>query len=144
MDLSTTYMGLELKNPIVASASPLSKNIDNYKRMEDAGIAAVVHHSLFGEEIIKEEKKAAKEAAVPKKAPVVQKEVPKKAKELSELEKLEAERRNYPAPLPVPYILEIGSNLSSRAKVAHQELSRTLRTWFPEGNDPSSGAEDPE
>ncbi|MBN1870780.1 MAG: dihydroorotate dehydrogenase-like protein [Candidatus Omnitrophica bacterium] len=55
MDLSTTYMGLKLKNPIVASASPLSKNIDNYKRMEDSGIAAVVTHSLFEEEIIKED-----------------------------------------------------------------------------------------
>jgi dihydroorotate dehydrogenase (fumarate) len=54
MDLSTKYMGLELKNPIVASASPLSKNVDNYKRMEDAGIAAIVNHSLFEEQIIKE------------------------------------------------------------------------------------------
>ncbi len=55
MDLSTTYMGLELKNPIVASASPLSKNVDNYKRMEDAGIAAIVNHSLFEEQILKED-----------------------------------------------------------------------------------------
>src|SRR3989338_165020 len=54
MDLTTTYMGLKLKNPIVASASPLSQNIDNYKRMEDAGIAAVVNHSLFEEQIVKE------------------------------------------------------------------------------------------
>ncbi len=54
MDLSTTYMGLELKNPIVASASPLSKNIENYLRMEDAGVAAIVNHSLFEEQIIKE------------------------------------------------------------------------------------------
>ena len=49
MDLSTTYMGLELKNPIVVSASPLSKNMDNYKRMQDAGVAAIVNHSLFEE-----------------------------------------------------------------------------------------------
>jgi dihydroorotate dehydrogenase (fumarate) len=54
MDLSTTYMGLKLKNPIVASASPLSKNIDNFKRLENAGVAAVVNHSLFEEQIIKE------------------------------------------------------------------------------------------
>jgi dihydroorotate dehydrogenase (fumarate) len=54
MDLTTTYMGLKLKNPIVASASPLSQNVDNYKRMEDAGIAAVVNHSLFEEQIVKE------------------------------------------------------------------------------------------
>ncbi|HOW35001.1 MAG TPA: dihydroorotate dehydrogenase-like protein [Candidatus Omnitrophota bacterium] len=54
MDLSTNYMGLKLKNPLVASASPLSENIDNIKRMEDAGIAAVVHHSLFEEQITRE------------------------------------------------------------------------------------------
>ncbi len=54
MDLSTTYMGLKLKNPLVASASPLSNTIDSYKRLEDAGIAAIVNHSLFEEQIIKE------------------------------------------------------------------------------------------
>jgi len=53
MDLSTSYMGLQLKNPLVASASPLSNNIDNLKRLEDAGIAAIVNHSLFEEAIIK-------------------------------------------------------------------------------------------
>ena len=51
MDLKTTYLGLELKNPIVPSASPLSEKIDNLKRMEDAGAAAVVMHSLFEEQI---------------------------------------------------------------------------------------------
>ena len=51
MDLRTTYMGLELKHPIVASASPLSENLDNIKRMEDAGAAAVVMFSLFEEQI---------------------------------------------------------------------------------------------
>lgn len=54
MDLSTTYLGLKLKNPLVASASPLSNSIDNYKRLEDAGIAAVVNHSLFEEQITHE------------------------------------------------------------------------------------------
>src|SRR5512139_767450 len=51
MDLSTTYLGLQLKNPLVPSASPLMKKVDNIKRMEDAGAAAVVLHSLFEEEI---------------------------------------------------------------------------------------------
>ena len=54
MDLSTTYMGLKLKNPIVPSASPLSEEIDNYRRMEDAGAAAVVNYSLFEEQITHE------------------------------------------------------------------------------------------
>ncbi len=54
MDLSTTYLGLTLKSPLVPSASPLSEDIDNIKRMEDAGAAAVVMHSLFEEQIIHE------------------------------------------------------------------------------------------
>lgn len=51
MDLRTTYMGLELKNPVIASASPLSESVDNIKRLEDAGAAAVVMFSLFEEQI---------------------------------------------------------------------------------------------
>jgi len=50
-DLSTKYMGMQLKNPIIAGASNLSKNLDNLKRMEDAGAAAVVYKSLFEEQI---------------------------------------------------------------------------------------------
>ncbi|NWF62081.1 MAG: dihydroorotate dehydrogenase-like protein [Fischerella sp.] len=51
MDLTTTYMGMTLRSPLVPSASPLSEDIDNIKRMEDAGAAAVVMHSLFEEQI---------------------------------------------------------------------------------------------
>lgn len=54
IDLSSTYMGLKLKNPLVASASPLSEKVDTVKRLEDAGIAAVVMYSLFEEQIIHE------------------------------------------------------------------------------------------
>ena len=51
MDLSTTYLGLTLSNPLVASASPLSEEIGNLRRLEDAGAGAVVLHSLFEEQI---------------------------------------------------------------------------------------------
>jgi dihydroorotate dehydrogenase (fumarate) len=51
MDLSTTYMGLRLKNPVVASASPLSNTLDGIRRLEDAGASAVVMYSLFEEQI---------------------------------------------------------------------------------------------
>jgi dihydroorotate dehydrogenase (fumarate) len=51
IDLTTTYMGLSLKNPVVPSASPLSASLDSVKRMEDAGAAAVTLHSLFEEQI---------------------------------------------------------------------------------------------
>jgi len=51
MDLSTTYMGLKLQNPLVASPSPLCEKVDNIKKMEDAGVGAVVLHSLFEEQI---------------------------------------------------------------------------------------------
>jgi dihydroorotate dehydrogenase (fumarate) len=54
MDLTTTYMGLTLKNPLVPSASPLSEKIDKIKAMEDAGAAAVVMYSLFEEQITSE------------------------------------------------------------------------------------------
>ncbi|HOK20312.1 MAG TPA: dihydroorotate dehydrogenase-like protein, partial [Thermosynergistes sp.] len=53
-DLSTTYLGLKLKNPLVASASPLTKQLDNIKRLEEAGVGAIVLHSLFEEELIAE------------------------------------------------------------------------------------------
>ncbi|MDE3091575.1 MAG: dihydroorotate dehydrogenase-like protein [Chloroflexota bacterium] len=51
LDLSTAYLGLKLKNPIVPSSSPLMQEVDNIRRMEDAGAAAVVLHSLFEEQI---------------------------------------------------------------------------------------------
>jgi len=51
MDLTTTYLGLTLKNPIVPSASPLSHTLDSMKRIEGAGAAAVVMYSLFEEQI---------------------------------------------------------------------------------------------
>jgi len=51
INLKTRYLGLELKNPLVASASALSKKTSYVKRMEDAGIGAVVMYSLFEEQI---------------------------------------------------------------------------------------------
>src|SRR6185437_15998061 len=50
-DLSTTYLGFELPNPLVVSANPLGHSLDNLKRMQDAGAAAVVLPSLFEEQI---------------------------------------------------------------------------------------------
>ena len=50
-DLTTTYLGLHLKNPLVASASPLSKKLETVQRIEDAGAAALVMYSLFEEQI---------------------------------------------------------------------------------------------
>lgn len=50
-DLKTKYLGLDIKSPLVASASALSKKLDNVKQMEDAGLGAVVLYSLFEEEI---------------------------------------------------------------------------------------------
>lgn len=55
MNLSTTYLGLPLKNPLVAGASPLSAKLDTCRRLEDAGAAAIVMHSLFEEQITREQ-----------------------------------------------------------------------------------------
>ncbi len=55
VDLSTRYLGLELKNPLVPSASPLTRSLDSARRLEDAGAAALVMYSLFEEELRTEE-----------------------------------------------------------------------------------------
>ncbi|KPF71351.1 dihydroorotate dehydrogenase [Bosea sp. AAP35] len=55
MDLSSRYMGLALKNPIVASSSPLTGTLDGIRQIEDAGAAAIILPSLFQEEIEAEE-----------------------------------------------------------------------------------------
>jgi dihydroorotate dehydrogenase (fumarate) len=51
IDLATSYLGLALRSPLVASASPLCEDVDNIRRMEDTGAGAVVLHSLFEEQI---------------------------------------------------------------------------------------------
>jgi dihydroorotate dehydrogenase (fumarate) len=55
MDMTTNYLGLSLRNPLVASASPLNGKLDNIRRLEDAGAAAVVLPSIFEEQIAREE-----------------------------------------------------------------------------------------
>lgn len=55
MDLTTRYMGLDLKHPVIASASPLSETLDGIRRLEDGGAAAVVLFSLFEEQIRREQ-----------------------------------------------------------------------------------------
>jgi len=54
MDLSTRYLGLALRNPLVASASPLSNTVDGVRRLADAGVGAVVLYSLFEEQLRRE------------------------------------------------------------------------------------------
>jgi dihydroorotate dehydrogenase (fumarate) len=51
MDLATTYLGLRLRNPLVASASPLSYSLDGVRRLADAGVGAIVLYSLFEEQL---------------------------------------------------------------------------------------------
>ena len=60
VDLATRYLGLDLKNPLVPSASPLSKHLDSARRLEDAGAAALVMHSLFEEKIEEEDARLAR------------------------------------------------------------------------------------
>jgi dihydroorotate dehydrogenase (fumarate) len=55
MDLSTTYLGLKLPHPLMPGASPMVDDIDNVRRLEDAGAAAIVMHSLFEEQISREQ-----------------------------------------------------------------------------------------
>ena len=55
IDLSTTYLGMKLATPLVASASPLSRDADGVRRLEDAGASAIVLYSLFEEQLRQEE-----------------------------------------------------------------------------------------
>src|SRR5260370_14780142 len=54
MDLSTSYLGLALRNPLVASASPLSNSVDGVRRLADGGVGVVVLYSLFEEQLRQE------------------------------------------------------------------------------------------
>jgi len=56
IDLSTKYLGLALKNPLVPSSSPLTGNLDDVKKLEDAGAGAIVLPSLFEESVLREQK----------------------------------------------------------------------------------------
>ena len=58
MRTETSYLGMRLAHPFIAGASPLGYRVDNVKRLEDAGCAAVVLHSLFEEQITFEEERA--------------------------------------------------------------------------------------
>ena len=60
MDLTTRYLGLTLRNPLVASASPLSQTVDGIKRLADAGVGAVVLYSLFEEQLRRESEENAR------------------------------------------------------------------------------------
>jgi dihydroorotate dehydrogenase (fumarate) len=53
MELSTRYVGLMLRNPLVAAASPLSQTVAGVRRLADAGVGAVVLHSLFEEQLLR-------------------------------------------------------------------------------------------
>jgi dihydroorotate dehydrogenase (fumarate) len=55
VDLRTTYLGLELRNPLVASSSPLTGNLEILRQMEESGAAAVVMPSLFEEQLERDE-----------------------------------------------------------------------------------------
>jgi dihydroorotate dehydrogenase (fumarate) len=55
MDLSTTYLGFSLASPLMPGASPLVDDLDTVKRLEDAGASAIVMHSLFEEQITREQ-----------------------------------------------------------------------------------------
>src|SRR5262249_20270731 len=60
LELGTSYMGLQLRNPLVASASPLSYTLDGVRRLADSGVGAIVLFSLFEEQLREEEARRAR------------------------------------------------------------------------------------
>ena len=65
MDLTTNYLGLKLKSPIVPSAGPLTSEVSNIKEMEDAGAGAAVLYSLFEEQLEHDELELDHHTSVP-------------------------------------------------------------------------------
>jgi dihydroorotate dehydrogenase (fumarate) len=65
MDLSTTYLGFQLPHPFLPGASPLVDDLDTVRRLEDAGAAAIVMHSLFEEQITREQVAVARYLDIP-------------------------------------------------------------------------------
>jgi dihydroorotate dehydrogenase (fumarate) len=65
MDLSTTYLGLNLPHPIMPGASPLVDDFDNVRRLEDAGAAAITLNSIFEEQILSEQFREVQDVEVP-------------------------------------------------------------------------------
>ncbi len=55
-NLETTYLGLKLRSPVITGASPLTQTVDSAKRLEDAGVGAIVLHSLFEEQVVQEQR----------------------------------------------------------------------------------------
>lgn len=55
MDLATRYLGLRIKSPLIVGASPMADDLGAVRRLEDAGAAAIVLHSLFEEQITREQ-----------------------------------------------------------------------------------------
>ncbi|HYT92635.1 MAG TPA: dihydroorotate dehydrogenase-like protein [Gemmataceae bacterium] len=66
MNLATSYMGFELSNPLVPGASPLVDNLDTVRRLEDAGAPMIVMHSLFEEQLVREELAVTRSIETPK------------------------------------------------------------------------------
>ena len=62
-DITTKYLGLELKNPVIASSSTLTDNVESIKQLEEAGVSAIVLRSIFEEEITLESDHFIREAA---------------------------------------------------------------------------------
>jgi dihydroorotate dehydrogenase (fumarate) len=66
MNLETTYMGFRLEHPLIPGASPMSDNLDTVRRLEDAGAPMIVMHSLFEEQIVREEIAVTRSIEIPK------------------------------------------------------------------------------
>jgi dihydroorotate dehydrogenase (fumarate) len=63
VDLKTTYLGMTLENPLVASSSPLTQKVDTIRKLEESGVAAIVMYSLFEEQILRESLKLDRDLA---------------------------------------------------------------------------------
>jgi len=149
-DLSTTYLGLSLKNPLVPSSSPLSHRLDPLLNLEDAGAAAIVMHSLFEEEVRQEEQMLERFLLNPDSFGESSGHLPLRDSYQSKLDRYLEQISQYKQRLSIPLVaslngtsaggwLELGKEIQAAGADALE-----LNSWFMPGDPRVSAAEQEE
>lgn len=144
-DLSTRYLGLTLKNPLVPSSTPLSRQLDNVLHLEDAGAAAIVLHSLFEEDVRNEESMIDRFLTTPDTFGEAAGHLPQRDAYVSQLDCYLEHIQRLKARLSMPVIASLnGASLSGWVELG-QELQEAgadaleLNAWYLPGDADLSG-----
>jgi dihydroorotate dehydrogenase (fumarate) len=144
-DLSTTYLGLTLKNPLVPSSSPLSRNLDPVLHLEDAGAAAIVMHSLFEEDVRNDEQMIDRFLVHPDSFGESAGHLPGGRDYLSKLDTYLEQIQTLKSRLSIPVVASLnGSSLSGWVELGKEMQAAgadalELNAWFMPGDPKVSG-----